>query len=106
MSGDECRKCPYESECYDNINVPYGMSHLSADALVLLEKQEKEIKALRLLVERAEECDFGFDQFPNEYERYKDEITGINRIDGMIYIAERMLEDHEVFEKGSEAIWA
>lgn len=39
MSGDECRKCPYRHECLDN-DLPYGMSHLAADALTLLKEQE------------------------------------------------------------------
>ena len=70
------------------------------DALALLKEQEKEIKALRLLVEWAEECDFGFDQFPDEYERYKDEITDMKYIEGMIHVAKRTLEDHGAFEEG------
>ena len=70
------------------------------DTLELLKEQEKEIKSLCLLVEWAEECDFGFDQFPDEYERYKDEINGMKYIDGMIHIAKRTLEDHGAFEKG------
>lgn len=68
-------------------------------AIALLDEQEMEIKALRLLVEWAEECDFGFDQFPDEYERYKDEIKDMKYIDGMIHIAKRTLEDHGAFEK-------
>ena len=67
---------------------------------VLLKEQEKEIKALYLLVEWAEECDFGFDQFPDEYERYKDEIKDMKYIDGMIHVAKRTLENHGVFEEG------
>ena len=39
MSGDECRECPYGHECWDT-NLPYGMSHLAADALSLLKEQE------------------------------------------------------------------
>ena len=69
-------------------------------AIDLLKEQKKEIKALHLLVEWAEECDFGFDQFPDEYERYKDEIKDMKYIDGMIHIAKRTLEDHGAFEEG------
>ena len=65
------------------------------DALALLKEQAKEIKALRLLVEWAEECDFGFDQFPDEYNQYKEEIKDMNYIEGMIHVAKRTLEDHE-----------
>ena len=51
-------------------------------------------KALMLLVTWAEQCGFGYDNFPEEYEMYKDEIEGMGYIDGMIYIAERVVE-HE-----------
>ena len=70
------------------------------DVLDLLKEQEKEIKALRLLVEWATDCDFGFDQFHDEYERYKDEIKDMKYIDGMIHVAKRTLEDHGAFEEG------
>ena len=73
---------------------------LLRDAVALLKEQDKEIKALRLLVEWAEECGFGFDQFHDEYERYKDEIKDMKYIDGMIHVAKRTLEDHGAFEEG------
>lgn len=88
--GIPCEDCPYwqfNPDCY-------GM--LFRDAAELLKEQEKEIKALRLLVELAEECDFGFDQFQDEYERYKDELENMKYIDEMIYVAKRMLEDREM----------
>ena len=50
-------------------------------------------KALLLLVTWAEECGFGYDNFQEEYETYKDEIEGMGYIDGMIYIAERVVEN-------------
>lgn len=52
----------------------------------------KKEKALLLLLEWAEECGFGYDNFPEEYERYKKEIEGMGHIEGMIYIAEREIE--------------
>lgn len=75
-------------------------ANLVRDALDMLKEQEREIKALRLLVEWATDCDFGFDQFPEEYERYKDKIEDMGYIDGMIHVAKRTLEDHGVFEEG------
>lgn len=50
-------------------------------------------KALLLLVTWAEECGFGYDNFPEEYKTYKNEIEGMGYIDGMIYIAERVVEN-------------
>ena len=92
----KCENCPYhdlpdEQSCNDV---------LCLDALTLLKEQEKETKALRLLVEWATDCDFGFDQFHDEYERYKDEIKDMKYIDGMIHVAKRTLEDHGTFEEG------
>lgn len=49
-------------------------------------------RALMLLLNWAVECDFGYDNFPEEYERYKDEIEDMNYFDGMIYIAEKEVE--------------
>lgn len=55
----------------------------------------KREQALRLLAEWAVECGFGYDNFPEEYERYKDEVKDMNYVDGMIHIAERVIEDGE-----------
>ena len=35
----------------------------------------EELKALRLLLDWATECDFGLDSFPEEYEKYKHTLT-------------------------------
>lgn len=86
--GEDCPYYPYDTE-----RTRGCMEQLRKDTLSLLKEQEKEIKALRLLVEWAEECDFGYDSFPDEYERYKDEIEDMGYIDGMIHIAKRTLEE-------------
>lgn len=52
----------------------------------------KREKALLLLLEWAEECGFGYDNFPEEYERYKEDVEEMGYIEGMIYIAEREIE--------------
>ena len=98
--GLECCVLPHDcsDDCpYSNTN-SFCTNLLHKNALELLKEQEKEIKALRLLVEWATDCDFGFDQFPEEYERYKDEITDMKYIEGMIHVAKRTLEDHGAFE--------
>lgn len=90
-----CDDCPYDND-FNCI----GCDIVIRDAIALLKEQDKEIKALRLLVEWAEECGFGFDQFQDEYERYKEEINGMKYIDGMIHVAKRTLEDNGAFEEG------
>lgn len=61
----------------------------------IAEPQERTTeKALRLLLEWAIECDFGYDNIPEEYEKYKDDIEGMSYTDGLIYIA-RMEVEHE-----------
>lgn len=46
-------------------------------------------KALELYVHWADECDFGYDQIPDEYEKYKDVIEKSNMgyCEGLMYIA-------------------
>ena len=84
-STEECRKqCPYwgdEGVC---------RTHLEADALALLKAQVEEIKALRQLVEWAEECGFGLDNILwREYvtEEELDSIDGY--VEQMIYVARK-----------------
>ena len=83
-SCEDCHYRQFNAEC---------VSIMQRDAAELLKEQEKENKALRLLVEWAEECGFGFDQIQDKYERYKDEIKGMKYIDGMIHVAKRTLEE-------------
>ena len=95
LNNNNCKACPYEKEfdrAFDCID------RTRKDAIELLKEQQKQVKALRLLVEWAEECDFGFDQFQDEYERYKDEINDMRYIDGMVHVALRTLEDHGEFD--------
>lgn len=58
----------------------------------LIDELKTENEALKLLIEWAEECDFGYDNFPEEYERYKGEIEGMGYIEGMIHIAKRVCQ--------------
>ena len=86
-----CDGCPYGH--YDEYvrQIRDCSERLELDAL-------KIIKSLYLLVEWAEECDFGYDQFPDEYEKYRNEIQDMNYIDGLIHVAMRTLEDHGEFD--------
>lgn len=53
-----------------------------------IEVSERE-KALRLLLDWAVECGFGYDNIPEEYEKYEHEIKDMDYTEGLIYIAER-----------------
>lgn len=46
-------------------------------------------EALKLFVDWAEECDFGYDQLPEEYEKYKTDLEekGLGYCEGLRYIA-------------------
>lgn len=54
---------------------------------------DDENEALRLLLNWAEECDFGYDNFSEEYERYKKDVENMDYIEGMIYIARKVIEE-------------
>ena len=63
-------------------NIAYGLE------LEQLAEWLEELKALRLLLDWAIECDFGLDSFPEEYEKYKHTLTDdMNYKDMMIQIA-------------------
>lgn len=65
---------------------------IDAEPAAYIKELEEENEALKLLIEWAEECDFGYDNFPEEYESYKDEIEGMGYIEGMIHIAKRVYQ--------------
>ena len=58
---------------------------------------QKIIGGLRLLIDWAVEAGFGFDQIPEEYEKYKKEIKDMGYTEGLIYIGyrEAELNEHE-----------
>lgn len=59
-----------------------------------LAKWLKELKGLRLLVNWAVDCDFGYDNIPDLYERYADEIKDMSYTEGLVYIATK--QAHQV----------
>ena len=63
-------------------NIAYGLE------LEQLAEWLEELKALRLLLDWAIECDFGLDSFPEEYAKYKHTLTDdMTYKDMMIQIA-------------------
>ena len=51
-------------------------------------------KALRLLLEWAIECGFGYDNLGDLYDKYKNDIETMDYSDGLIYIAKmKVLKD-------------
>lgn len=62
-------------------------------AILINEALDQAIKALienaglRLLLDWAIECGFGYDNIPDEYEEYKDDIKDLSYTEGLIYIA-------------------
>ena len=71
--------CEYEASKYDmsdsyESQVAYKEGKCAEEHEQLAEWLE-ELKALRLLLDWAIECDFGLDSFPEEYAKYKHTLT-------------------------------
>ena len=77
----------------DYYNMPWidmenELNMRSAEEHEQLAEWLEELKALRLLLDWAIECDFGLDSFPEEYEKYKHTLTDdMTYKDMMIQIA-------------------
>lgn len=52
-----------------------------------------ENKVLKLLLDWAIECGFGYDSIPEEYEKHKDYIQDMSYTEGLIYIAMKEVEN-------------
>ncbi len=84
-----------KDELIDHVNIIYinwkntdnTCERVSSLAKQLYEKAELYKTALELYVNWAEECDFGYDQMPDEYEKYKNAIENMGYCEGLIYIA-------------------
>ena len=61
--------------------------------LKLAIKALEEVKGLRLLIDWMVDCDFGYDNIPEEYEKYKEEISDMGYTEGLIYIAIKEAEN-------------
>lgn len=84
----------------------WGIKNEVSAVIKQLENEIDELKteneALKLLIEWAEECDFGYDNFHEEYERYKDEIEGMGYTEGMIHIAKRVYQRKSKTDGGAD----
>ena len=65
------------------------------EALDLAIKALEEVKGLRLLIDWMIECGFGYDNIPEEYEKYREEISDMGYTEGLIYIAMKEAENEE-----------
>lgn len=81
------------SRLIQTFRVKQWLEHLPSAVPMLREK------ALLLLLDWAVECGFGFDNIPEEYELYKKDIENMGYCEGLIYIAEREVEQNERFNK-------
>ena len=83
----ECEASKYDmSDSYERV-VAYQEGKCGEEHEQLAAWLE-ELKALRLLLDWAIECDFGLDSFPEEYEKYKHTLTDdMTYKDMMIQIA-------------------
>lgn len=88
------RLCPYPSQECNGADICKCLKNKHDGCLKCAEEHEQlaewleELKALRLLLDWAIECDFGLDSFPEEYEKYKHTLTDdMTYKDMMIQIA-------------------
>lgn len=63
-----------------------------SSATWVLTEAIKWIEGMKLLIEWAVDCDFGYGNIPDEYAMYKDDIANMSYTDGLIYIAVREAE--------------
>ncbi len=66
------------------------INDLQEENVKLLDENE----AMRWLIEKLVDIDFGLDAFSDIYNGYADEIEDMEFIDGLIYAAKRHLEDN------------
>lgn len=77
----------------------YYCTNEDLQAIDLAIKALEDVKALRLLLDWAIDCDFGYDNIPEEYEKYKEEIFDMwytsdsPYTEGLIHIAKRVVEN-------------
>lgn len=87
--------CPQKTICREcNINNFCNcLAKEHIDSLQELVEKYKEIeKALKLYIEWTTNCDFGYDNIPELYEKYKDEISCLGYSDGLFHIVMREAE--------------
>lgn len=82
----KCDKCIHMKVC-QKIHKWTPKSNDCGDYVDINALEENE--GLRLLVEWAVQCGFGYDNFPEEYEKYKEQVKDMDYIEGMIYIASK-----------------
>ena len=75
------RLCPYPSQECNGADICKCLKNKHDGCIKCAEEHEQlaewleELKALRLLLDWAIECDFGLDSFPEEYAKYKHTLT-------------------------------
>ena len=77
-------------------NIAYGLE------LEQLAEWLEELKALRLLLDWAIECDFGLDSFPEEYEKYKHTLTDDMTYKDMIIQIAKCVVAEQLKERNNE----
>jgi FtsZ-binding cell division protein ZapB len=93
MNEKECEAYDRAIKKMEDLGIDaYYQSQIIALLQLEIDQLKTENEALKLLIEWTEECDFGYDNFPEEYERYKDEIEGMGYTEGMIHIAQRVYQ--------------
>lgn len=92
----DCKNCPYDRKITFEGGVCECCHDLMSDALTLLQAQHDDIKALRQLVEWAEECGFGLDNIPWYEYATEEELDKVHSyIETMIYVARKAVNEND-----------
>ncbi len=91
MTKDEAIKILNDYDINFERNTPEEVAEAHKMAIEAI----KTDKALDLLTEWVTDCDFGFDNIPEEYEKYKDDIEDMGYCEGLIYIVKKESEAKE-----------
>lgn len=89
---NKCDSCLHCDVCEWAItsDIPFNCDDYIAKAMYYKAiKALEDVKGLSLLVDWAVDCGFGYDNIPEEYEKYKEEISDMRYIEGLIHIAKR-----------------
>lgn len=89
-----CRECDINNVCNCLVKEHIdSLQELVENHFDLVEKYKELEKALKLYIEWTTNCDFGYDNIPELYEKYEEKIKDMSYEEGLKYIALKEVEE-------------